>query len=353
VAEGFEVLALGRLNLATRLLLAPMARVGDAPFRLIVRQCGGVGLASTELISARGLLEASPASLDLVAIEAEDRPLCVQLFGQEPGELADAARRAADLGAAAIDINMGCAVPKVVRRGAGAALLRRPNHAVRLMAAVVKAAGLPVTAKMRLGWDRRHIVAADLAADLASVGAAGVIVHGRTADQKFTGEVLLDPIARVVDRAGSMPVIGNGDVRSPQDAARMIARTGVAGVMIGRAARRYPWILRDTHAYLTTGRIPSSPTRCQWVALVRAHFAHLCRLRGERLACAVFRQRISYYLGALRLPRNEHARFRAFADADAFDRLMRPLENEAAQDTLAPNPDTVTTHLPSGTARML
>ena len=344
------MLALGRLTLSTRILLAPMARIGDAPFRLTVRHCGGVGLASTELLSARGLLEESSASLALAAIEAEDRPLCVQLFGTEPYEMAEAARRMADRGAAAIDINMGCSVPKIVERGAGAALLRRPAQAVRLLAAVVQAVPLPVTAKLRLGWDRTCLTASDLAADLVSAGAAGIIVHGRTAEQKFTGEVLLEPIARVVERVGTVPVIGNGDVRSPQDAARMIAQTGVAGVMIGRAAKRYPWLLRDAHAYLSTGCIPPPPTRRQWLALIRTHFEHLHRLRGERLACAIFRQRMSYYFAALGLPRADRERFRNFADAQTFDRFMRSIE-EATADVTVPRNTPVTTYQPSSTAR--
>jgi len=332
------MLSIGHVALATNLLLAPMARISDAAFRLTVRVCGGVGLASTELLSARGILEKAPKTVAMAVTEPADHPLSLQLFGADAGELAEAARWAQDHGADVIDINMGCPVPKVVRRGAGAALLHRPADAVRLLEAVRRAVRIPVTAKFRLGWDAEHIVAPALAADLESAGADAVIVHGRTVDQQFTGHVQLDRIAHVVERVHTIPVIGNGDVRSPQEAAEMIARTGVAGVMIGRAAKRDPWIFRDTHAFLTTGQVPAAPSRSEWIRLIREHFEALCRLRGERVACALFRQRISWYMGRLRTPRPLRDRLRTVTDAGEFRRWMNLLEqNGGASETETDN----------------
>lgn len=231
----------------------------------------------------------------LVETDPADRPLCIQLYGRDPAEMADAARWAHDHAATIVDINMGCPVDKVCKRDAGSALLRDPASACDLAAHVVTAVPIPVTVKMRLGWDDDSLVAAELARRLEDVGVAAITVHGRTAAQKFSGSVRHDGIARVVDAVRRIPVIGNGDIRSPADAKEMIDRTGCAGLMIGRAALGDPWIFRDTHAYLSTGTVPPAPTLGQRVALMTSHFEHLRRIRGDAVACTAFRQRASWY----------------------------------------------------------
>jgi tRNA-dihydrouridine synthase B len=313
---------LGNLKLATNLLLSPIAGYCDLAFRLVVRPLGGLGLACTDLVNPRGVLRQSFHSMELIRTEPGDEPLCVQFYGTDAEEMADAARWCRDRGATVIDINMGCPIPRICARGGGAALLADPRSAARLAERVVKAVDAPVTAKLRLGLDDTSIVAPHLAADLERAGVAGVTVHGRTVADGFSGPVRLDGIARVVEAVRSIPIIGNGDVRRPEDARRMIEATGCAGVMIGRAALRDPWIFRDTHALLDTGQVPPPPSAGDRLRLISRHFAHLVRIKGERAACAVMRQRFSWYARALAAPASWRDRMRLIRSAEGFRRLV-------------------------------
>ena len=286
------------LELASNLFLAPIAGYCDLAFRLCIRRLGGVGLATTDLVNPRGLLRQTRKSMELVETEPEDRPLCIQLYGHEPAEMAAAAQWCEAHGADVVDVNMGCPADKVCKRRGGAALLRDPRLAVQVVERVVRAVRRPVTVKMRLGWEADD-VAPRLARELEDAGVAAITVHGRTAAQKFAGQVWLEGIARVVEAVRGIPVIGNGDVRRPADAAEMMRRTGCAGVMIGRAALRDPWIFRDTHALLASGVEPPPASRAERAAFMNAHFQELVRIRGERIACTMFRQRVTWYAGAL------------------------------------------------------
>lgn len=329
---------IGNVHLATNLLLSPIAGYCDLAFRLTIRPLGGVGLACTALVNPRGLLRETRRSMELVQTEPADCPLSIQLYGHRGDEMAEAARRCQELGAAILDVNLGCPADKVCKRRGGAALLREPRAAVRLVEQVVQAVNIPVTAKIRLGWDDSTIIAPELAAALEDVGTAAVTVHGRTAAQGFRGLVRLEEIARVVEAVRAIPVIGNGDVRSPADARRMIDRTGCAGVMIGRAALSDPWIFRDTHAYLTTGRIPLPPTPRGRVALISRHFEHLRRTRGERSACITFRQRVTWYARKLPPCREFCRRVRRLATAREFRELIEafPYPEDAGADAAPP-----------------
>lgn len=319
------MLRLGNFQPATNLLLAPIARYCDLAFRLAIRPLGGLGLAYTDLVNPRGLLRQTHKSMELVRTEPGDEPLCIQLYGNEPGPMVDAARWCQDHGAAVVDINMGCPATKITCHAGGASLLRDLPTAVRLAEAVVRAIRIPVTVKIRLGWDDNEIVAPSLAKALAEVGIAGIIVHGRTVEQQFAGSARLEEIARVVVAAGLVPVIGNGGIRSPHDAEEMIRRTGCAGVMIGRAALRDPWLFRDTHAFLTTGAVPKPPTMADRIAFMNRHFEHLVRLKGERLACITFRQRASWYVGKLGdYPAFKHG-VRRIVNADDYRKLIGEL----------------------------
>lgn len=289
------MLRIGNTVLASNLMLSPIAGYCDLAFRLTIRGLDGLGLASTDLVNARGLLRQTVKSMELVETEPGDWPLCIQLYGYDCGEMAEAAQWCQSHGASVIDINMGCPVEKVCQRRGGAALLREPERAVMLAKHVVRAVDVPVTVKMRLGWDDGAMVAPRLAAALEDVGVAAITIHGRTAQQGFGGRVGLEGIGEVVRAVRRIPVIGNGDVRLPADAKAMIDRTGCAGVMIGRAALWDSWIFRDTHALLTEGCVPAEVSVAERVAFMNDHFAHLLRLRGERIACHVFRQRISWY----------------------------------------------------------
>lgn len=316
------MLTIGKLRFESNLLLAPISGYCDLTFRLTIRPLGGLAVACTDLVNPRGILRQTRRTLQILQTDPADRPLCVQLYGCEPDPMADAARWCCDQGADLLDINMGCPAPKVTRHNGGAALLKAPLAAVRLAEAVMHAVQVPVTVKVRLGWSDDAIVAPGLARDFEQAGAAGIIVHGRTAEQQFHGEVRLDGIRGVVEAVQSIPVIGNGDVRSPQDARHMIDQTGCAGVMIGRYALRDPWIFRDTHAFLTTGTVPPPPTIEERLGFMRTHFEHLLRLRDERVACLVFRQRVSWYATKLGPCGRFREKMRRMQSAAEFFRLL-------------------------------
>ncbi|MBK8270234.1 MAG: tRNA-dihydrouridine synthase [Planctomycetes bacterium] len=274
------MLTIGSVTLSSNLLLAPIAGYCDLAFRLTVRELGGLGMACTDLVNPRGLLRQTHKSMQLVETDPADRPLCIQLYGREVDELATAAQWGEANGAAVIDLNMGCPVDKICKFDAGSALLRNLDFAVGMAQRIVESVKIPVTVKMRLGWDDGTIVAPELARRLEDVGVAAIIVHGRTAAQKFSGKACLDGIARVVAGVRHIPVIGNGDVCSPADAVNMIRRTGCKGVMIGRAALSDPWIFRDTHALLIGGLTPLPPTIGDRIDRMLVHFEHCLRLQG-------------------------------------------------------------------------
>src|SRR5438270_2488071 len=230
-------LQIANLQLATNLLLAPIAGYCDLAFRLVARAQGGVGMACTDLLCPEGVLRENKRSMELAATCPEDWPLAMQLYGGDVEKLCDAARWAEDRGAYVIDINMGCPVDKITKRDGGSKLLCDPDNTMRMVDRIVRVLRhTPLTAKLRLGWDDTCIVAPQLARRLEQAGVQLITIHGRTTEMKFSGEARLDGIAQVVVAVDHIPVVGNGDVRTPQDARRMIDATGCAGIMIGRGA---------------------------------------------------------------------------------------------------------------------
>ena len=289
-------LRIGNLTLTGNVLLAPIAGYCDVSFRLVARSYGGVALACTDLLCPEGVLRENKRSMELAATCSEDSPLCMQLYGGDPARLCDAAKWAADHGADIIDINMGCPVDKITKRDGGSALLCNVPGTLDMAQRVVKAVrNVPVTAKVRLGWDDHRLVAPFLANRLEQVGIAAVTVHGRTTEMRFHGTVRLDGIAAVVGAVQKIPIIGNGDIRTPRDAKNMMDATGCAGVMIGRAALAAPWIFRDVQTYLQTGEILSPPRIEEKCQLMRMHFYNMIRFRHERVAILEFRKRVSWY----------------------------------------------------------
>src|SRR5450631_552167 len=238
------------LELPSRFLLSPLAGYTNLPFRLTVRELGGLGLATTDLVNARSLLEKNPKALKLIETSPADSPLAVQLFGSVPEEMRDAAIYLESLGVQSIDINMGCPVKKVVKIGGGSAMMTELDKTAALVRGMVNAVKIPVTAKMRLGWDDDNHTAPDLARTLEDVGVAAIFVHGRTREQGFGGTVNLAGIRKVVAAVKTIPVIGNGDIITPQAAKKMFDETGCAGVSIGRGAFYDPWIFKRTLEYL-------------------------------------------------------------------------------------------------------
>ncbi len=250
---------IGNLTLESNLFLSPLAGYTNLPFRLVVREVGGLGLATTDLVNARSLLEKRSKALKMIETRAADTPLAVQLFGSVPEEMRDAAAYLESAGIASVDINMGCPVRKVCRVGGGSAMMTELDKTARLVKGMVDALKIPVTAKMRLGWDDQNLTAPDLARALADVGVAAIFVHGRTREQGFGGTVNLEGIRAVVQAVNSIPVIGNGDITTPQAARKMLAETGCAGVSIGRGAFYDPWIFKRTLHYLRTSGRAGSP----------------------------------------------------------------------------------------------
>lgn len=286
---------LGPLLLESNLFLSPLAGYTNLPFRLTVRQVGGLGLATTDLVNARSLLERRTKALKLIESSPADRPLAVQLFGSVPEEMRDAAVCVESLGIAAADINMGCPVRKVCRVGGGSAMMTELSKTAALVKGMVDAVKIPITAKMRLGWDEQNITAPELARTLEDVGVAAIFVHGRTRAQGFGGTVNLAGIRAVVQAVKAIPVIGNGDVTTPEAARAMLEQTGCAGVSIGRGAFYNPWIFQHTLHYLRTGEVLGEPPFADRVQLMCGHFELMIQVFGEDLGCRMFRKVAPWY----------------------------------------------------------
>lgn len=286
---------IGTLDIASDLFLSPLAGYTNLPMRLTLRELGGLGWATTDLVNARSLIERNPTALKLVESCPEDRPLAIQLFGSDPAEMRDAALMCEDLGVQAVDINMGCPVRKVTQIGGGSAMMTELGKTSDLVRGMVKAVRIPVTAKMRLGWDSENITAPDLARALEEAGVSAVFVHGRTRAQGFSGSINLEGIRAVVGAVRSIPVIGNGDITTPEAARYMIAETGCAGVSIGRGAFYDPWIFRRTDRFLRTGELLPEPDFAERVRVLRRHFERYCEFYGEARGARLFRKVAPWY----------------------------------------------------------
>jgi nifR3 family TIM-barrel protein len=286
---------MGTLNLSSNLFLSPLAGYTNLPFRLTVREVGGLGLATTDLVNARSLLEKNPKALKLIETAPADKPLAVQLFGSVPEEMRDAAAYLESIGVNSVDINMGCPVRKVCRVGGGSAMMTELDKTARLVKGMVEAVRIPVTAKMRLGWDDDNLTAPDLARALEQVGVAAIFVHGRTRQQGFSGTINLTGIRAVVEAVQTIPVIGNGDVTTPAAAKKMLAETGCAGVSIGRGAFYNPWIFQHTLQYLTTGELPGEPRFEERVRVMCRHLDLMIAVFGEEHGCRMFRKVAPWY----------------------------------------------------------
>ncbi len=290
----------GNILVETPVVLAPMAGITSEPFRRLCRRYGA-GMSWSELVSSAALVfggeKAQAKSRSLAWFSEEERPVAVQIFGADPDIMRRAARMVAATKPDAIDINMGCSVPKIAKCGAGCLLLKTPQQAENVIAAVVEGAGefgVPVTVKMRAGWDSEHITAPEVAKRAEGVGAVAITVHPRTAKQAFTGHSDWSVIADV-KRAVSIPVIGCGDVHSGPDAAQMFEQTGCDAVMIGRAAMGNPFLFADIKAFLETGAEAVAPTHETKIETARWHARELLELKGEHTAMNEMRKHAAWY----------------------------------------------------------
>jgi nifR3 family TIM-barrel protein len=286
---------LGPYELSSNLFLSPLAGYTNLPMRLTVRELGGLAWSTTDLVNARSLLERNRTALKLVASAPADRPFAIQLFGAVPEEMRDAAQACEALGADAVDINMGCPVRKVVNIGGGSAMMTELAKTAALVRGMIRAVKIPVTAKMRLGWDEANLTAPDLARVLEDEGVAAVFVHGRTRAQGFSGTVNLAGIRAVVEAVRRIPVIGNGDVTTPEAARHLLAETGCAGVSIGRGAFYDPWIFRRTAHLLRTGESLPEPDLTERLRVLRRHFERYLEFYGEEHGSRLFRKVAPWY----------------------------------------------------------
>jgi nifR3 family TIM-barrel protein len=317
---------IGALTLQSNLFLSPLAGYTNLPFRLVVREIGGVGLCTTDLVNARSLLEKNKNAFKLIETRPADSPLAVQLFGSVPEEMRDAAAKIESLGFASVDINMGCPVRKVCNIGGGSAMMSELAKTAALVRGMVNAVKIPVTAKMRLGWDDENLTAPDLARALEDAGIAAIFIHGRTRQQGFGGTVNLAGIRAVVQAVKNISVIGNGDVITPQAAKKMLDETGCAGVSIGRGAFYNPWIFQHTLDYLNgarlwsqtqpqhagnceaaaagashtaalpfDGALPPEPTFAERVRVMCRHLDLMIEVFGEEQGCRMFRKVAPWY----------------------------------------------------------
>jgi len=285
---------IGSIKLSNNVFLAPMAGVTDMVFRLLCKR-QGCGLTCTEMVSAKGLHYKSDNTEVLLTIAGEERPAAVQVFGSESEIVAEAARQAEACGAAIIDINMGCPTPKIVKNGDGSALMKRPELVREIVRQTVKAVKVPVTIKIRKGWDEESVNAVEIALLAAEEGAAAVTVHGRTREQFYSGTADWG-IIKQVKRAVNIPVIGNGDIVKPQDAKQMLEETGCDAVMIGRGAQGNPWIFGRTVEYLKTGKLLPEPTYEQRIETIIKHMGMVTELKGEGIGIKEMRKHAAWYL---------------------------------------------------------
>ncbi len=337
-------LTIGGRTLPSRHFLSPLAGYTQRAFRLAVRELGGLGLATTDLVLAHLLLHGSAKSRTLIRTAAADTPLSVQLHGGDADVIAEAAKRLEAEGYGGIDLNMGCPMAKLTGAGGGARLMCDVVGAAALAGRVVAAVGVPVTVKMRLGWDSGSLAAPTLARAFEAEGVAAVTVHGRTRQQGFGGVVDLDGIAATVAAVTSMPVVGNGDVRSVADALRMRAHTGCAAVAIGRGALLDPWLFRKL-ADAAAGQEPREPTPDELLAFLGRHFALMHADEGDD-ACVLFRKFAAWYGAKLGIPEDLEDRLRRFGSVAEFESLVAEARERHGQ-RLRPVP-TALVRVPNG-----
>jgi nifR3 family TIM-barrel protein len=292
------MLKIGNIPMNNNVVLAPMAGVCNPAFRLIAKEFG-CGLVCAEMVSDKAILHGNQRTLEMLFVDEREKPLSLQIFGGDKESLVEAVRYVDEnTNADIIDINMGCPVPKVTKCDAGARWLLDPKKIYEMVSYAVDAAKKPVTVKMRIGWDDEHIYAVENAQAVERAGGSAVSVHGRTREQLYTGKANWD-IIRDVKQAVSIPVIGNGDVFSPEDAKRLLDHTGADGVMIGRGALGNPWMLYRTVHYLTRGEILPEPTAAEKIRIAMVHLDRLVDLKGENQAVREMRKHMAWYLKGL------------------------------------------------------
>ena len=286
---------IGSVEIPNRVVVAPMAGITNSAFRVTVKEFGA-GLVVCEMISDRGIQLRNKKTLEMLFIDETEHPLSIQIFGENKASLVEAAQFVAENTTAdIIDINMGCPVNKIIKAEAGAKWLLDPDKVYEMVHAVSSAIDKPVTVKMRIGWDEQHVFAVENAQAAEAAGAAAIGMHGRTRVQMYEGSADWD-VLKQVKQSITIPFMGNGDVKTPEDAKRMLEEVGADAVMIGRAALGNPWMIHRTKQYLETGELLPEPTPREKISTAKLHLERLADLKGEKIASREFRQHAAYYL---------------------------------------------------------
>lgn len=291
-------LKIGSIELENNLILAPMAGVTDLPFRVIAKKYGNPGLVCNEMVSSKAICFQDEKTLKMLNCEQEKRPISMQIFGSEPEIMGKAAKVVSEI-ADIVDINMGCPAPKVVKNGDGSRLLLDLGLAREIIAEVVQNSTKPVTLKMRKGWDKEHVVAVELAQIAEECGISAITVHGRTRDEFYSGVADWE-IIKQVKEAVRIPVIGNGDIKSAEDAKQMLEQTGCDGLMIGRGTLGNPWIFRQINDYLQKGESPQEVSASEKFQVIKEHFELLLEEKGEYTATREIRKHIAWYVKGMK-----------------------------------------------------
>lgn len=341
-------LKIGPLNLSSRYALAPLAGYTNVAFRMAVRSCGGLGWATSDLVNARGLIRGTPKTMELLATVPEDRPLAIQIYGQDAGELRAAAQWLEGYGVTAVDINMGCPVNKVTKGGGGSAMMCNPAATVALVEHVVKGARIPITVKMRLGWDAESLSAPYFAQAFEGVGVAAITIHGRTRAQGFGGHVDLSGIREVVAAVRHIPILGNGDVRTLADAQRMFDETGCAAIAIGRGALLNPWIFAQLKHYDETGESLTVASNGEHLDFMVRHFDSLLALRGEWFGCLSFRKMAGWYGKAIPMGKARIVQLGIVSNRSEFSSIVDEIRLQLGAQLNEPSKLDAVIRVPSG-----
>ena len=289
---------IGNVNIENKVFLAPMAGVTDLPFRLLCREMG-CGLLYTEMVSAKAILYNNKNTDALLRVTEAENPIAVQLFGSDPQIMADMAKRLEERPFDVIDGNMGCPVPKVVNNGEGSALLKSPDLIEEIVRKVSSAISKPVTVKVRIGFENAPVDIVEIAKRVEDAGAAAIAVHGRTRQQYYSGTADWDTIRRVKE-AVTIPIIGNGDVDSPQKAEALMKQTGCDAVMVGRAVRGTPWLFRELNHYFRTGELMERPSTEEIREMILRHARKQIELKGEFVGIREMRKHVAWYTAGMR-----------------------------------------------------